>query len=145
MSYDPLCIDKTLPRGNSRRFRLTVSPPSTGSDPDPTPIDLTGALVTFEMKVLPDTYKGRLPPTDPVVVRKTSDDANEIEVLTQAGDTLGQCLIKMLPDDTKFLNPGPYAYSVDVTTAVGDTYTVVIGKMYLQAPATAAENLTPPD
>lgn len=145
MTYDPMCQDKVLPRGNSRRYRLTVVPPSSGSDPDPTPTDLTGASIVFEMKVTPDTYKGRLEPTDPVVVRKTNDDVNEIEVETQAGETLGQCVIKLVQDDTKFLKPGAYTYSVDVTTSGGDTYTVVAGKIYLQAPATAAENLTPPD
>ena len=143
MTYDPSCNDKDLPRGNSRNYRMTVQEPVTGENPTPDRIDLTGARVVFEMKKKPEF--NRLKPTDEVVVTKTSDDANEIEVLAQSGDTLGQVLIKLRPDDTKYLQPGTYAYSVQVTTAFGDVYDVVSGRIFLKGPATAAENMTPPD
>ena len=143
MTYDPACNDKDLPRGNSRNYRMTVREPLTGTNTDPDKIDLTGSRVVFEMKKQPD--HNRLSPTDPVVVTLTSDDANEIEVLAQAGDTLGQVLIKLRPEHTKYLQPGTYAYSVQVTTAFGDVYDVVSGRIFLKGPATAAENMTPPD
>lgn len=142
MSYDPQCADKILPRGNSRAFRLTVREPKTGSNQTPAGINLDGALIVFEMKRQPELWP--LQPTDDVVVRKTSDDAAEIEILTQSGETLGQVLIKLLPADTKFLDPGTYAYSVDVITALGNQYTVANGRIFLRGPATAAENTTPP-
>lgn len=143
MTYSPTSNDKNLPRGNSRNYRLTVREPATGDNPSPGAIDLTGATVVFEMKKQPEN--NRLSPTDAPVVTKTSDNINEVEILAQAGDTLGQVLIKLRPEDTKFLQPGTYAYSVKVTTAFGDVYDVVSGRIFLKGPATAAENMTPPD
>jgi len=143
MTYDPSCNDKNLPRGDARRFLLTIREPKTGVNQTPDRIDLTGATIIFEVKKRPEPR--RLCPTDDVVVRKTSDDANEIEILDQTQDeTLGQCRIRLQGADTEFLQPGVYAYSVKVITATGDTYTVVDGRIFLKGPATAAENLTPP-
>lgn len=144
MTYDPTCVDKNLPRGNSRRYRVLVREPDLGeSDTDGQPIDLTGTTIVFEVKRQPEPR--RLSPNDEVVVRKTSDDANEIEILDQTvEETLGYCVVKLLPSDTEFLAPGTYAYSIDVTTDAGDRYTVVRGRIFLKGPATAAENLTPP-
>jgi len=132
-----------LPRNNSRTFRVTVREPKTGANSNPSFIDLTGTTVVYEIKKQPEV--NRLRPTDPVVVTKTSDNVNEIEILPQTGDTLGQVLIKLRPEDTRFLPPGTYAYSVDVTTALGDRFTVASGQIFLRGPATAAENMTPPD
>lgn len=144
MTYDPACVDKNLPRGNSRNYRVTVREPDRGnSDTDGQPIALTGSTITFEMKRQPEPR--RLSPTDEVVVRKTSDDANEIEVEDQeVEETIGQCVIKLVPADTEFLAPGTYAYSIDVVTGVGGRYTVARGRIFLKGSATAAENLTPP-
>lgn len=142
MTYNPSSNDKNLPRGNSRNYRLTVREPATGANPNPDAIDLTGATIVFEMKKQPE--RNRLQPTDPVVVTKTSDNLNEVEILSQTGDTLGQCLVKLVPEDTRYLQPGTYAYSVQVTTAFGDVYDVVSGRIFLKGPATAAENNTPP-
>lgn len=145
MVYDPACVDKNLDRGDDVTYRLTVREPKTGTVPDPPTIDLTGSTIIFEAKKMPEFQ--RLDPTDPVVVRKTSDNANEIEILdqTEGEPTAGQCLIKLLSSDTEFLQPGTYAYSVRVTTALGLTRTVTKGKIFLKGPASTAENLTPPD
>lgn len=144
MTYEPTSVDKNLPRGNSRRYRVIVREPDLGeSDTDGQPIDLTGSTVVFEVKRQPEPR--RLSPTDEVVVRKTSDDANEIEILDQTVETtLGQCVVKLVPADTEFLAPGTYAYSIDVVTGVGERYTVARGRIFLKGPATAAENQTPP-
>ena len=143
MTYDPSCTDKELPRGDSRTYLLTIREPKTGENPDPARIDLTGSTVVFEMKKQPEPR--RLCPTDDVVVRKTSDDANEIELLDQESEeTLGQCRIRLKSADTEFIDPGVYAYSIKVTTATGDTYTVTIGRFIIKGPATAEENITPP-
>lgn len=143
MSADTPSVDKDLPRGNSRRYRLTVVEPQSDTTPPPR-VPLTGCLIIFEMKRQPEPR--RLSPTDDeVVVRKTSDDVNEIEILDQLIEaTKGQCVIKIVPADTEFLAPGTYAYSIDVTTAVDEKYTVTRGRIFLKGPATAAENLTPP-
>jgi len=143
MPYDPTCTDKNLPRGDSRNYLLTIREPLTGDNQNPETIDLTGSTIVFEMKRQPEPR--RLCPTDEVVVRKTSDDANEIEILDQTQEeTRGQCRIKLVSSDTEFLDPGTYAYSVKVTTATGDVYTVVSGRIFLKGPATAAENFTSP-
>lgn len=142
MTFSPQCVDKELPRGNSRQFLGTVSEPVTGTVPTPPRVDLTGSLVIFEMKKRPEP--NNLAPTDAVVVRKTSDDANEIEILDQTVEaTKGQYRLKLVPADTEFLAPGLYAYSIDVVTAIGDRYTVSRGRFFLKGPATAAENWTP--
>jgi hypothetical protein len=141
--YDPACDDKNLDIGNDVTYRNTIREPKTGLVPDPPRIDLTSSTIRFEMKKQPE--KNRLKQTDPVVVTKTSDDANEIEILAQSGDTLGQCKIKLRRADTLFLQPGTYAYSVEVTTAAGLTRTVTKGRFFLKGAATTAENQTPPD
>jgi hypothetical protein len=137
MTYESACVDKDLDRGDDVTYRLTVMEPKTGSKPNPPKIDLAGSFIIFEMKKQPKTY--RLKPTDPVVVRKTSDNLNEIEIL----DEIGQCLIKLVSSDTEFLQPGTYAYSVRVTTGAGRTRTVTKGRIFLKGAATAAENFTP--
>lgn len=143
MTFEATSSDKILPRGNSRRYRLTIREPKTGSNPNPAAIDLTGALIRFTMKLAPD--QKRLQPTDVPVVTKTSDDITEIEVMNQTqAATKGQCVIKLVPADTRFLPPGTYVYSVEVRTAAGDEYDVAEGKIFLRASATESEDLTPP-
>lgn len=139
MTYATTCEDKNLPRGNSRRYRLTVTAIDTGDR-----VDLTGSTIVFEMKRRPE--QRRLQPTDPVVVTKTSDNANEVEFLDQGvEETKGQCLIKLLPADTEWLDPVAYDYSADLIAADGGRYTVAQGRIFLQGPPTASENQTPPN
>lgn len=133
--------DKDLPRGDDRTYRLTIREPATGLVPNPPAIDITGYLIVFQVKKQPEAY--RLKPTDPVVISKSSDDANDIEILDQATDT-GACLIKLRSSDTEFLPPGTYAYSVRVQKPDGRWFTVAQGRIFLKGPATSAENLTPP-
>jgi len=144
MTYDPSCVDKELVRGDSRVYRGTISEPDLGTvSTPPEKADLTGSTLVFEMKKQPEPR--RLCPTDGVVVRKTSDDANEIEFLDQGvEETKGQYLLKLVPSDTEFLVPGVYAYSIRLETATGNRYTVTRGRFFLKGPATAAENFTPP-
>jgi hypothetical protein len=135
-------VEKNLVRGDSVSYRVTVKPPATGDNPTPTAIDLTGAAVRFTMKFAPEENKLQ-PPTPPLVV-KTSDDASEVEILPQTGTTLGQFLIKLQSQDTKWLPAGVYVYDVKVFPAAGGQYTVTIGKIFLKAASGAAEDLTPP-
>lgn len=142
MTYGPACVEKNLVRGDSVVYRVTVKPPVTGENLTPTPVDLTGATLRFTMKFAPEENKLQ-PPTPPIVV-KTSDDSAEIEILTQAGTTMGQFLINLVSDDTKWLPAGTYVYDVKVFPAAGGQYTVTIGKIFLKAASGAAEDLTPP-
>lgn len=142
MTYAPDCIDKKLARGNSRSYLGLIRGPHIGST-DPEPVDLTDKTMIFEMKRRPE--RRRLSPTDDVVVHKTSDNANEIEILNQLVEiTKGRYRLKLVSADTEFLAPGVYAYSIDVLTATGGRFTVTEGRFILTGPATAAENLTPP-
>lgn len=137
MTYSPECVDKRLPRGNDRDYNGLVT------DAGGLGVDLTDSTLVFDMKRRPEPR--RLEPTDPVVVNKTSDDANEIEVLDQAVEaTRGHYVLRLLAADTEFLAPGTYAYSIDVRTATGRRYTVTRGRIFLEGPATAEENLTLP-
>lgn len=144
MTYDRSCNDKILPRGDSKRYLVLIREPDRGDDDeDAQPIDLTGATLVFQMKRQPEVR--RLSPTDDVVVTKTSDDANEIEILDQTQEaTKGYCRVRLVPEDTEFLAPGTYAYSIVVTTGLGDRYTAVRARIFLRGPATAEENFTPP-
>lgn len=143
MVYDPLCNDKNLVRGDSRRYRITVREKTTGANPDPARIDLTGSSLKFTMKREPEQRV--LQPTAAPVVVKDSDDLTQIEISDQTlAATLGQAVIKLRPDDTRFLDPGSYVYDVQMTTAAGDVYTVARGRIFLLADATSAEDMTPP-
>ena len=85
-------------------------------------------------------------PVKTPTVEKTSDDLTQIEILDQTVDseTEGQLIIKMVPEDTRYLDPGIYVYDVQVTTATGEVYTVTRGRIFLKADASSAEDLTPP-
>ncbi len=142
MTYGPATIEKNLVRGDSVVYRVTVRPPSTGDNPEPVPVNLSGAAVRFTMKFSPEDNK--LQPPTPALVVKTSDDASEVEILPQTGTTKGQFLIKLQSQDTKWLPAGSYVYDVKVFPAAGGQYTVTIGKIFLKAASGAAEDLTPP-
>lgn len=142
-TYGPPSCDKDLNRGDTVNYRVTVREPLTGEHPEPRPIDLTGSQLVFQVKRQPEPRQ--LCPADPVVITKTSDDVNEIEILDQSvPETLGKALIKLRTEDTEFLPPGTYAYSIRVITAMGGQRTVTKGRIFLKGPATAAENWTPP-
>lgn len=142
MTYGPATVEKNLVRGDSVAYRVTVKPPVTGENLTPVPVDLSGATLRFTMKPMPE--ENRLQPPTPPAVVKTSDDAAEIEILTQSGVTLGQFLIKIVSADTKWLPAGTYVYDVKVFPAAGGQYTVTIGKIFLKAASGAAEDTTPP-
>ena len=143
MVYDPNCVDKELVRGDSRRYRVTVSEPKTGTNTDPSRIPLTGASIRWTMKPWDQENKFR-PVVGPSVI-KTSDNLLEVEILDQNDpETEGQFVVKLVPLDTKYLDPGIYVYDAQVTTAAGDVYTVARGRIFLKADSSAAEDLTPP-
>ena len=143
MTYGPRTIEKNLVRGDTVTYRVTVRPPSTGSNPTPSAIDLTGSRFRFTMKSEPEENK--LQPPTPATVVKTSDDASEIEIADQTvDDTRGQILIKLQSADTRWLPAGRYVFDVKMYTAAGAQYTVAVGKIFLRAAVGAAEDLTPP-
>lgn len=144
MSFEPACVDKILVRGDTRRYRVTVREPKTGDNQDPKRINLTGASALFTAKRQDQENKFR--PVATPDIEKTSDDLTQIEILDQTvdSDTEGQLVIKLAPEDTRFLDPGIYVYDVQVTTALGEVYTVTRGRIFLKADASSAEDLTPP-
>jgi hypothetical protein len=143
VTYGPATVDKNLVRGDTPVYRVTVKPPSTGDNPRPEPVDLSGALVRFTVKARPKDSK--LQPPTPAVVVKTSDDASEIEILDQSqAETKGQMLIRLRNEDTRWLPAGTYVYDIKIFPAAGGQYTVTMGKIFLKAGSGAAEDLTQP-
>ena len=127
--------------GDTIRMEVTIREPKTGSNLSPSPIDLTGSLLIYEAKLQPE--RRRLHSTDEVVISKTSDDANEIEIYDQTQlVTRGKCQIKIRPEDTNFLKPLAYSHSLRLKTSGGDSYTVMKGQLILEGPATVEENMT---
>ena len=136
---------KAMTRGDSKDFRITLTtpPPPECKNLPPPRLDLTGGILVFTMKAW--RVDGRPVSADAVVIRKTSDDTSEIEILSQVdAATKGQAVIHLLPQDTKFLAPGVYRYDVQLTTAAGKVYTVVSDQLYLRDDVSSAEDLTNP-
>lgn len=145
MTYYPASSDKKLVRGDDRDYELFIRQPARtpAEEQSPTPIDLTGSLVTYTVKRLRDD--GRSVHAAPVVIRKTSDDTAEIELADQTQDaTRGRAVIHVTGADTRFMEPGVYGYDVQVRTAANKVYTVARGRLYLAGDITAAEDGTVP-
>ena len=143
MTYYPASSDKNLVRGDDRDYDLYVVAPAASPAAQAQAIDLTGAELIYTLKLLrPD---GKSVHADPVVVRKTSGDTAEIEILDQTqAATKGRATIHLMGADTKFLVPGVYGYDVQVRTAANKVYTVARGRLYLAGDVTAAEDGTSP-
>lgn len=130
-------------RGDSYPLRLTVFlPPDPGCLDGPFPrCDLTGASIVCTMKLW--RRLGEPLNQEPVVIKKTSDNTEEVLILDQNGVlTKGQAVILFQPDDSKFLDPGIYRYDVQVRTADGYTRTLINDEVYLRDDISSAEDLT---
>jgi hypothetical protein len=136
---------RMLVRGDSFRWKLTcTSPnPSPGSDAIGPRFDLTGVLIIFTMKLW--RADGGSVSTDRIIIRKSSDDTDEISVLDQLSDvTIGQCVIKGNPDDTQYLEPGVYRYDIRLHLTNGERITVISDEIYVRGDVGSAEDNTTP-
>lgn len=141
--FDPAASDKNLVRGDDRDYDIFVQRPASSPADLAQAIDLTGSLLTYTLKRLrPD---GGAVYADAVVVVKTSDDTEQIEISDQTQDaTKGRAVVHLLAADTRFLVPGVYGYDVQLKTAANKVYTVARGRLYLTGDITAAEDGTVP-
>jgi hypothetical protein len=142
MTYFPASTDKNLTRGDDRVYELKVQTPSPNPTTPAVPIDLTGARVTFTVKLT--RVDGKPVHQDSVVIKKTSDDTSEVEILPQVNGDVGRANIFIRAADTQFVQPGVFAYDIQVRTSASKTYTVARGRLYLVGDITAAEDGTAP-
>lgn len=111
----------TLTIGSSKTYRLTVY------DEDGALLDLTGSTLYFTAK----TTAGA------TIFAKVSTDTNQIEILTQSGDTLGQADVKIVPSDTSAATAGNHRYDAWIELASGKRYQIVpVSTFTLTAPVT---------
>lgn len=102
----------TILRGSSKTLELTVR------DSNKVLVDLTGSKVFFTIK--------RTIGSAEYLVRKTSDNIADAEILTQSGDTLGKARFYLSPTDTISASPArDYTYDVWVELASGKRYAVI--------------------
>ncbi len=143
MTYVKDSVDKKLTRGDDRIFELWIKyPQETPNDPL-LYRDLTGSLISFTVKR--ERSNGKEVFKDPVVIRKTSDDTEQIEVLNQTvRANWGRANVLVRADDTKYLDPGIYLYDVQVRLPTNMICTVARGRILLQGDVTSAEDLTRP-
>lgn len=102
--------DISIAKGTSRNYLLTVEDGDVVSGKlVKSRSNLLGATIIFVLKA------DRESATE--VLRLTSANSAEIEILTQSGSTLGQAVIKLKNADTDLLTPGVcYYYEVWVFT-----------------------------
>ena len=123
--YDSLSKDKEIPRGDSRSYLLTPGTRPTGTTTESQPISFVGSTVIFEMRGIPEGNKSKI--TDAVVVSKTSDNINEIELVTIDDGSEGgrsAALLKIDSADTEYLAVDSYSYRVKMVTPGGLVYTI---------------------
>jgi hypothetical protein len=114
-------------RGDTEIYDLTVTD-SVGS-----PIDLTGGILQFTVKV------GHSDPDILAVINKTTVSGAGIDLAVQSGNTLGMAYITLEPADTELmLAPFDYHYDVQWSTPAGIVTTVEDGVFSLQADVTFA-------
>ena len=105
-----------IPKGAARNYTLTIyehTVSEASGDFTRTKVDLTGSTIVFALKGDRDDTAE--------VLRLTSADTAEIEILTQSGATLGQAVLKLTSAQTDALTKadGCYWYEVWVTLADG--------------------------
>lgn len=108
------CSDNTyqilFKKGASKTYLLTVT------DEDNDRVDLSGARVKMTVVDLASAVQ---------FTRDSQIGATEVEILTQAGDTLGQAKIYIVPSNTSGLTTGQYRYDIWVELASGERHPVV--------------------
>lgn len=138
MTFFAGSVDKELVRGDDRDLPLVFAGPRPNPQTAGTPINLTGALITFTAKLI--RANGAGVHADAPSIRKTSDDTAEIEVMDAVN---GVAVVHLVGADTRFLPPGVYAYDVQLRLSTGQTYTTRRGKIYLVGDVSSAEDITP--
>lgn len=117
---DAIAIDLEMYRGNTKAFNLSFARGGT-------PINLTGATITFSLKeLLSDlTY----------VLQKTLAGGG----IVSAAPTTGQAQLQFGPNDTKALYaPKNFVYDVELVEANGTTTTFFTGVFSLLADVTTS-------
>lgn len=90
-------------------------------NPDGTPIDLTGSIVTCEIR-------RKVTDPEPVFVYSSAG----VGVLTNAGTNHDEIQVKVVNTQTKTLGAGEFPYFVKTQDTAGTVNTIVIGKIALK-------------
>lgn len=104
-------------QGTDRRYRLTFTDESG-------PIDLTGTTIYYR-------WKRNQSDANPAEISKSSTTPAEITILAQAGDTLGQCDVFLIPSDTDTLPTGRHWWDAWVQLTTGERYAKLPQKIKL--------------
>ncbi len=97
-------------KGEDKTYRLTIF------DADLDPVDISGFLVEFEVKV-------NTGDEDPAVIEKSVGSG--ITILAQSGLTLGQAVIEIDPSDTSGITALIYKYDVVTIDTTGERHVVI--------------------
>lgn len=100
-----------VPQGATKTFRLTIS------DQDAVLVDLSGGTVYFAVN---DEGNTATP-----IIEKDSGTITEIEILAQAGATLGQADIFLASSDTDAVEIDAYCYDVWFKPSSGAKFQVI--------------------
>ena len=101
-------------KGDHKTFELQVK------DQDGNPIDLSGATIRMTVK--------KHATDETAVISKTSNNASEISITDPAN---GIAEIYLVPSDTRNLDAGKYIFDIEITTAAGKVYTVLLANLTL--------------
>ncbi len=96
---------ETVMQGTNQQYRFTFTDASGR-------VDLTASTVYYR-------WKQNQNDPNPPEISKDSGTPTEIEILAQAGDTLGQADVFLLPADTESLTPGVHYW--DIWAVLADT------------------------
>jgi hypothetical protein len=107
--------DATVYGGDDARLELTLL------DRDGTPLDLTGATLTWGMAPRRSSD---------AALTKTSEDASEIEITDAVA---GRAIVKLLADDTDDLSETVYLHELKITDATGKTETLLTGTLTVRS------------
>jgi hypothetical protein len=100
-------------QGTDRHYRLTFTDPDLITGPNPEGrVDLTGSTIYYRWKKNQDD-------PNPAEISKSSIVVTEIEILAQAGATLGQADVWLVPSDTDTLITGWHYW--DAWAVLADT------------------------
>lgn len=109
-------VQRPIYQGESREFLLTFTREEDVTDDNPEGrVDLTDHDIHYR-------WKHRICDLDPPEIAKSSDEATEIEKLTQSGDTLGQAVVYVTTDDTIPLAAGTHYHEAWIELDTGERY-----------------------
>lgn len=120
--------------GQSKTLTLTAREPPPDEDTGAVQpaIDLTGYTIVMRCRTTnPEKRDNDL---EPIAFELTSDNINEIEIQDQLVEaTKGQLKIRVKSDVTRYLRPGCYTYTVEMTDLLGETTPLLVGEIYFEA------------